>query len=84
MVKFSIRHSTSGIAQVVERWTRDRKVASSNPGRMGGEFSSLGLTICAVLYLVCVFFLPTFYRSGTSEILFILPIVQVAGYRFGR
>ena len=41
---------------MVERWTRDRKVASSNPGRMGGEFSSLGLTICAVLYLVCFFF----------------------------
>ena len=33
----------------VERKTRDRKVASSNPGRSGGRISSPGVSLCAVV-----------------------------------
>ena len=41
---------------LVERRTRDRKVASSNPGRSeaAGEFSSPDLTLCADSYSVFV------------------------------
>ena len=42
----------AGIACWLERPTRDRKVASSNPGRGGGEFSTLELTLCADSYSV--------------------------------
>ena len=41
-----------GIAQWLERWSRDRKVAGSSPGRSGaaGECSSVGSAVCAVSY----------------------------------
>ena len=39
---------------LVERWTRDRKVASSNPGRSGGKNFSPKLTLCADSYSVSV------------------------------
>ena len=39
--------SGAGMAQWLERWTRDWKVASSNPCRTAGEFSSPGSSFCA-------------------------------------
>ena len=36
---------------VVKRWTRDRKVSGTSPGRSGREFSSPGSTLCADSYL---------------------------------
>ena len=61
----------AGIACWLERPTRDRKVASSNPGRGGGEFSTLELTLCADSYSVSV--PPPCYGSGTKKTLVILP-----------
>ena len=40
----------AGIAQWLERWTHDQKVAGSNPRRSGGELSSPGSTFCADFY----------------------------------
>ena len=48
---------------LIESRTRDQKVASSNPLRSGGVFSSRDLTLCADSYSVSVLF-PC-YRSGT-------------------
>ena len=48
---------------LVERQTRDRKVASSSPGRGGGRISSPELTFCADSYSVSV--PPPCYRTGT-------------------
>ena len=39
-----------GIAQWLERQTRDRKVAGRIPGGAAGEFSSPGSTFCADSY----------------------------------
>ena len=48
---------------LVERRTRDRKVASSNPGRSGGRISSSESTLGADSYSVSV--PPPCYSSGT-------------------
>ena len=42
------------ISCLYERRTRDRKVASSNPGRSNGRIFSPELTLCADSYLVSV------------------------------
>ena len=43
--------SEAGIARWLERWTRDRKVASSNPGRSGGRiFFSRVIFVCWLLF----------------------------------
>ena len=63
---------------MVERRTRDPKVASSNSRRSGGRISSQELTLCANSYSVSV--PPPCYRSGTQKITVILPKVQVASY----
>ena len=47
----------------VERQTRDRMVASSNPGRNGGRIFSPELTVCADFFSVSR--PPRCYRSGT-------------------
>ena len=44
--KWSHQRETSRDSLLVERPTRDRKVASSNPGRSGGRFSSSELILC--------------------------------------
>ena len=58
VVVVAIRDSLS-----IERRTRDRKVARSNPGDAAGEFPSPELTLCADFYSVSV--PPPCYRSGT-------------------
>ena len=68
----------AGIACWLQRQTRDRKLASSNPAEAAGEFSSPESTLCADSYLVSVP-LPCF-RSGTQKIPDIQPKGQVTGY----
>ena len=43
-------YTGAGIAQWIERRTRDRKVVGSNPYRSSGEFSSPGSTFCVDSY----------------------------------
>ena len=40
----------NGDSSVVQRWTRDRNVAGSSPGRCAGEFSSPESSFCADSY----------------------------------
>ena len=62
---------------VVKRRTRDRKVASSNPGRSGGNFFFYRVDfVCRVLFGVLSSpVLPQWHVKTTV----ILPKVQVAG-----
>ena len=55
----------AGIACWLEGRTRDRKVASSNPGSRAGEFSSPELTLCADTYSVSV--PPPCYPSKSAS-----------------
>ena len=67
-----------GRACWLERRTRDRKVASSNPGRSGGR--NVFSRVYFVFWLLLVSDPPLCYRSGTWKTPVILPKVQVAGY----
>ena len=60
-----ITHITqrAGIACWLERRTRDRKVASSNPGKSCGRMFFSRVNLCADSYPVSV--PPPCYRSGT-------------------
>ena len=68
----------AGIAQWLERRTRDRKVACSSPGRSGGRINlaSPGTTFCADSY----FAISSNVVWYTYEIPVILPKLQVEGY----
>ena len=65
---------TVGIAQGLQHWTRDWKVAGSNPCSSSGRFSSPCSASCA-LFLVSV--PPLCYCSSTQKILVIPLKVQV-------
>ena len=63
---FPCQCTGAGIACWLERRSRDRKVASSNPGRNGGRmFSSRVNFFVPTLYSVSV--PPPCYRSGTYK-----------------
>ena len=72
-----------GITQLVERWTRDRKVPGLISGRNGWRiFFCRGNTPCWLFFGVSD---PSpCYRSGTTKTPVILPKVQVAGYAWTR
>ena len=67
----------AGMARWLERWTRVRKVASSNPGRSDGRIFSAELTFCADSYSVSV---PSVLPQWHVKTPVILPKVPVAGY----
>ena len=69
----------AGIAQWLERRTRDCKVAGSNPCRSGRENFLLQGEV-SVLTLISVSVPPPCYHSSTQKIPVILPKVQVSGY----
>ena len=62
----------AGIACWLKRRTRDREVASSNPGRSGWGIFFSRVNLCADSYSVSVI-PPPGYRSGTSKTPVILP-----------
>ena len=67
-----IQNTGARIAQLVERRTRDQKLASSNPGRRGEENFLLECELSALTLTLC----PIHPRVT------ILPQVQVAGLTF--
>ena len=71
----------AGIARWLERRTRDRKAASSNPGRSGGRIFFYRVNLVCLTLIRCPFHPRVTAKSRTKkENPFILPKVQVAGY----